>query len=144
MVDGASEFITFEPDTYGLAPVEQSTELVAVWAEQYCELADLTPCTGIEERAVRLCIEKRDCHPALLVPFDQGTAAFVSGGIFEKPQVFAVWRPESHPDLEEYGGARKLLLAYLLTVNVCPADDSAMPQGPTCPLLGPEDKPPTQ
>lgn len=129
------EFVTAEPDTHGLAPVEQSTDLVAGWAEDYCEMADLTPCTGIEDRAVPLCIEKRDCHPALMVPFDEGTAAFVSGGIFPEARVLAVWRAEADPALAQYGGARKLLERYLLSVGVCPQDKGASPQGTTCRLF---------
>jgi hypothetical protein len=105
---------------------------VAAWAEEYCEQADLTPCTGIKDRAVPLCIEKWDCHPALLVPFKEGTAAFVSGGIFQEARVFAVWRAESDPALAQYGGARKLLEAYLLTVGVCPLEEGGPPQGKTC------------
>ena len=67
-----------------------------------------------------LCIETRDCHPALLVPFDEGTVAFLAGGNFVHPMVIAVWREESDPDLVQYGGARALLEAYLRTVEVFP------------------------
>jgi hypothetical protein len=129
------EFVTVDPDEYALAPVEQSTKLVVAWAEQYCELAGLTPCTGIADRGVRLCIEKWDCHPALLVAFDEGTAAFVSGGIFPEARVFAVWRDESHPDVEPFGGARKLLEAYLLSVGVCPDGGGGNPRGVGCPTI---------
>ena len=103
------------------------------WAEQYCDLAKLSPCTGIENRAVPLCIEKRDCHPALLVPFEEGTAAFLGGGIFPQSHVVAVWRPESDPEAAQYGGARKLLEAYLLTIGVCPENLEGEPWGATCP-----------
>ena len=114
------EFVTVDADAFGLAPVPESMELVIGWAEQYCERARLTPCTGVAARGVPLCIEYRDCHPALLVPFREGTVAFVSGGIFPAAQIIAVWRPQSDPALAQYGGARKLLEAYLLTVGVFP------------------------
>jgi hypothetical protein len=128
----AFEFVTVDAEGYGLRPVDESTESVLAWAEQYCEAADLTPCTGIEDRGVPLCIERRDCHPALLVPFDEGPAAFVDGGIFPDPLVIAVWRAESDPELTKHGGARKILGDYLLTVGVCPEELGGDPRGPTC------------
>ena len=60
--------------------------------------------------------------------FEEGTVAFVAGGIFPEPQVIAVWHAESDPDLAQYGGAQTLLEAYLLTVGVCPDGRRA-----TCP-----------
>jgi hypothetical protein len=119
-------------------PASETSEAVAEWATDYCESADLSPCTGIEQRAVPMCIERRDCHPALLVPFDQGVAAFASGGIFPEPRVFAVWRVEADQEVAQYGGTRKLLEAYLLTIGVCPdarpGDENlgGDPRGPTC------------
>ena len=128
-----SAFISISPDEYGLAGDGWSAHQVRVWAEQYCELEGLTPCEGVADRAVPLCIEKWDCHPALLVKFDQGTAAFVAGGNSPAPQVIAVWHDESDPDLARYGGARSLLEAYLLTVGVCPDEGGGDPRGVTCP-----------
>lgn len=130
------ELVTVAADEFGLAPVSQSTDpskaSITAWAEQYCARAELSPCTGIEDRSAPLCIEKWDCHPALLVPFEQGVAAFVSGGVLEQPQIFAVWRPESDPEAAKYGGARKILDGYLLTVGVCPDDGRGNPRGTTC------------
>ena len=126
-----TEFISIGLDEYGLAGDGWSEDQVEVWAEQYCELEDLTPCEGVADRAVQLCIEKWDCHPALLVPFEEGAVAFLAGGIFPEPQVVAVWHAESDPDLEQYGGAQALLEAYLLTVGVCP-NDGVDPRGATC------------
>ena len=124
--------VTVDAEGYGLAPVSQSKESVAAWAEQYCARAELSPCTGIEDRSAPLCIEKWDCHPALLVPFEQGVAAFVSGGVFQEPHIFAVWRTESDPEAAKYGGARRILDEYLLTVGVCPDNGSGNPRGTTC------------
>lgn len=124
--------VTVDAEGYGLAPVSQSKESVAAWAEQYCARAELSPCTGIADRSAPLCIEKWDCHPALLVPFEQGVAAFVSGGVFQEPHIFAVWRTESDPEAAKYGGARRILDEYLLTVGVCPDNGSGNPRGTTC------------
>ena len=131
-IDGF-EFVTVDPDEYAIAPTEQSRKLVVGWAERYCELAGLTPCTEMADRAVPLCIEKWDCHPAVLVEFDEGPVAFVSGGIFPEPRVIAVWRAEFDPELQPYGGARKLLEMYLLSVGVCPDGGGGNPRGVGCP-----------
>ncbi|MFD3443351.1 hypothetical protein ACFDTO_01970 [Microbacteriaceae bacterium 4G12] len=131
------DFVTVDDDGYGLAPAAETQRAVITWAGQYCELANLTPCTGIGNRGVPLCIERRDCHPALLVPFREGTAAFVSGGIFPKPRVFAVWRPEGDPAVAQYGGAQAILEAYLLTVGVCRDEPDGDPRGRDCPPFSP-------
>ena len=129
-----SEFVEMSTDIPPVAIDGWTTrDPIVAWAEQYCEREALSPCTGIAGRAVDICIERWDCHPALLVPFDEGTAAFLSGGIFPQPQVIAVWRAESDPELAQYGGARALLQAYLLTVGVCPAVDGSTPRGARCP-----------
>ena len=127
-----TKFISIGPDEYGLAGDGWSEDQVQVWAEQYCEREHLTPCEGVAERAVHLCIEKWDCHPALLVPFEEGAVAFIAGGIFPEPQVVAVWHAESDADLAQYGGAQTLLEAYLLTVGVCPDERGGDPRGATC------------
>jgi len=115
------EFVTLVADDPPKAVDGWTTrDPVVEWAEQYCEREGLTPCTDVAGRAVDMCIERRDCHPALLVPFDQGTAAFVSGGNFVHPMIIAVWRAESDPALAQYGGARELLESYLVTVEVFP------------------------
>jgi hypothetical protein len=36
--------------------------------------------------------------------------------------VIAVWRPESHPSVAPFGGARQLLEAFLSTMCVWPED----------------------
>ncbi len=92
------------------------------WIEAYCQKTAGSSCTGIRERAVPLCIERRDCHPGLLVPFDEDVQAFLTGGIFgDKMTVVAVWRKESDPTVAKYGGSRQLLEAFLSTMDVWPA-----------------------
>lgn len=48
----------------------ETWEEYEVWVEQYCQHVDPSSCTGITDRAVKLCNEWPDCHPALLVPFE--------------------------------------------------------------------------
>lgn len=118
---------------------QDSYDDVEAWVEQYCELAT-APCTGIHDRAVKLCSERRDCHPGLLVPFRDDVQAFFTGGFWDhKPPppevlgtsytVVAVWRPESHSSVAEYGGSRALLEGFLSTMDVCPARPGASPSG---------------
>jgi hypothetical protein len=108
-------------------PIDQGTTFedpsqLATWVQSYCERTEETPCTGISARAVPLCLERRDCHPGLLVPFAQDTLAFFTGGIAPpgKVVVVAVWRPESDESVAPYGGARHVLEAFLSTMEVWP------------------------
>ncbi|MEV4688685.1 hypothetical protein [Microbacterium sp. LWH3-1.2] len=127
-----SDFVTIDPIGFGMRPGTGPARLSA-WATQYCEVSGRSPCTGIADRAVRLCIERVDCHPALPVPFNEGTAAFVSGGRFTVPIVYAVWLSEEDPLLAPFGSTRSLLQSYLLTVGVCPDQGGGYPRGPACP-----------
>ena len=101
----------------------ESIAFLEAWAEDYCEASGNTPCRGIEDRAIELCLEKRDCHPGLLVPFRDDVQAFFSGGIYDADAmtVVAVWRGESDSSVAQYGGAQRLLEAFLSTMEVWPA-----------------------
>ncbi len=93
------------------------------WVEEYCAKTGNTPCTGIPDRVVPLCLERRDCHPGLLVPFrDDVQAVFTNGAPGEKIIVVAVWRPESDPSVAQFGGSRRLLEGFLSTMCVWPED----------------------
>ena len=50
--------------------LETTADLVA-WAEDFCRLADSTPCDGIADRAVPLCREVADCHAGGARPVQQ-------------------------------------------------------------------------
>jgi hypothetical protein len=102
---------------------EETTAFLEAWVEDYCEATGNAPCTGIADRAVELCLEKRDCHPGLLVPFKDDVQAFFSGGMYDADAmtVVAVWRPESDSSVVTYGGAQRLLEGFLSTMKVWPA-----------------------
>lgn len=109
------------------APVDPATRqesyaYLVAFAEDYCVKSGNTPCTGIAERAVELCLEPRDCHPGLLVPFKEDTQAFFSGGMFQNDAVtiVAVWRPEKDESVAAYGGSAALLEAFLETMDIRP------------------------
>jgi hypothetical protein len=101
----------------------QSWANVAEWIEEYCEASGNAPCGGISDRAVPLCLERRDCHPGLLVHFQEDVQAFFTqGGEGAEMMVVAVWWAESAPAVEPYGGSQQLLEAFLSTMCVWPED----------------------
>ena len=102
---------------------EESIPYLVEWVEDYCEESGNSPCTGIADRAVELCLEKWDCHPGLLVPFKDDVQAFFSGGIYAQDAmtVVAVWRRESSRFVASYGGSQRLLEAFLSTMEVWPS-----------------------
>lgn len=99
------------------------TTEVEAWIDEYCLKTDSVPCTGIHERAVPMCLERRDCHPGLLVPFNEEVKAFFTNGAPGSDMTVAVvWRPELDASVLPYGGARRLLESFLATMCVWPAD----------------------
>ncbi|HEY4188879.1 MAG TPA: hypothetical protein VGM28_00530, partial [Candidatus Limnocylindrales bacterium] len=50
------------------------------WAADYCAATKNSPCNGIAAHATLLCNERRDCHPAFLVEFQNDVQAFFTGG----------------------------------------------------------------
>jgi hypothetical protein len=100
----------------------ETSEAVEAWVVAYCNASANTGCDQIHDRAVPLCVEARDCHPGLLVPFEGDVQAFFTGGIYgDTMVVVAVWWGESDPAVAPYGGARRLLEAFLSTMQVWPA-----------------------
>jgi hypothetical protein len=132
------------------APLDAGTRIrttadLEAWVGAYCKASGLGPCSGIHHRAVDLCLEARDCHPGLLMNFDANPEAFFSGGIYEPDAmtIVSVWRPEWHTSVAPYGGAQRLLEAFLSTMSVWPAstpfaerDCYGGPPAPTCESTG--------
>jgi hypothetical protein len=112
--------------------LESQADLEA-WIEQYCQQTDTLPCAGIHDRAVTLCVERRDCHLGILVPFRDEVQAFWPT-VVDEPGVtiVAVWRPDSDPSVAGYGGSVNLLMAFLSTMygggnsGVYPAPSSSL------------------
>jgi hypothetical protein len=102
---------------------EESIDDLVAWVEECCDRSADAPCTGIADRAVELCLEARDCHPGLLVPFRDDVQAFFSGGIYDREAmtIVAVWRGGSDPSVAPYGGTQRLLESFLSTMEVWPA-----------------------
>jgi hypothetical protein len=112
--------------------MEQTPAALEAWVQQYCEASGNTPCTGILDRSVELCVEVRDCHPGLLVHFQDDVQAFFRGGTAGNDMtVIAVWWGEAAPAVAPYGGSQRLLEAFLSTMNVAlkTPRDAALPTG---------------
>jgi hypothetical protein len=101
---------------------------VEAWVKDYCQKTGNGACAAILDGAVRLCVEVRDCHPGLLVPFESEVQAFFTGGNFTGQMVIVtVWWGESEPAVAQYGGSRRLLEAFLSTMDVWDADHRPPP-----------------
>ena len=97
--------------------LETIDEIVA-WAEDFCRVNDSTPCAGSGRSGRAACREQRDCHPALLVPFQNDVYAFIPGDAEDGSMIIvAVWRPELDASVAPTAGPRALLLAFLSTIN---------------------------
>jgi predicted lipoprotein with Yx(FWY)xxD motif len=122
----------WEVDRGTTGDLEEQHHALEAWVvEEYCPQTNDPSCTGLQDRAVNLCIETHDCHPGLLVPFENDVQAFLrAGDIGVDLRVVSVWRPEAHPSVARYGGAERLLEAFLYPMGVCPRLDQA-PRG--CP-----------
>lgn len=103
---------------------------VVEWVMRFCQQSNAPSCTGVVDQAVPLCIERWDCHPGLIVPFENYVQAFVTGGVIGAHMVVVtVWRGESDAAVAPYGGSRQLLEAFLATMDVCPARLNQTPWG---------------
>jgi hypothetical protein len=97
-----------------------SWEGLTAFAESFCREMGDVPCDGIPDRAVPLCLERRDCHAALLVPFDLDQLAYFGDVETGELTIVAVWRMDLHPSSVAYGGSVELLRSILTTMNVWP------------------------
>ena len=96
----------------------ETAAAVRAWAVDYCEQASGAACE-IPEGAVPLCVEVRDCHPGLLVPWPTEVSAFFTGGGYgDTMTVVTVWRGENEPATAPFGGSQRLLEAFLSTMDV--------------------------
>jgi predicted lipoprotein with Yx(FWY)xxD motif len=123
-------------EVHGGTTLQEQFHAMEAWVvDEYCPQTNDPSCTGIHDRAVPLCIETWDCHPGLMVPFESDLQAFLRAGVIGTDmRVVAVWRPESHPSVDPYGGAQRLLESFLYTMEVCPRLDRT-PQGCPSPIV---------
>ncbi len=78
------------------------------WVEEYRESSGESPCAGMADRAVELCVEGSGCSVGLLGRVAGTTYAFFAGGTSgsDTMTVVAVWRSETDASVAPYGGAR--------------------------------------
>jgi len=89
------------------------------WVAAYCQRLGGTSCSGIAQHAVPMCLGQQACHLAVVIPNDYDIDAFFIGG--GRPMtVVAIWRGETDPYVASYGGAQRLLDAFLSTTGVVP------------------------
>ena len=93
---------------------------VEAWIEAYCTGQNAGPCAGFVEGDVD--VKTGDQHPGLLSQRGDTMAFFLDG---QTIYVVAVWREETDPSVQPYGGARRLLEAFTSTLTF-PAEP---PQG---------------
>jgi hypothetical protein len=87
------------------------------WVVRYCQQIGGADCGTFPQQAVGLCLEHRDCHPAVLVPEpDEIDSFFIGGG--HPMTVVALWRGDADPTVTQYGGGTSLLEAFLSTAGV--------------------------
>ncbi len=107
--------------------VEPGTTAEA-WILAYCEAAKVPPtgCSGIVDGAVPVVIGERDQVPGLLQTSpDWDMQAFALDA--DRMHVVAIWRLESDPSVTPYGGARRLLEAFLSTMVLGAPEASSPP-----------------
>ena len=91
----------------------------------WCDATTPTGCAGLP--AVVVGAETGDGHAGVLSQFGDTMAAFVDG---ETVYVVALWRSETDPSVLAYGGARRLIEAYISTLSL-PAESPLGSPSPT-------------
>jgi hypothetical protein len=107
------------------------------WVADYCQRTHQSSvCADLDSSSTPMCLEVRDCHPALLVEFAHDVQAFFTGGQYgaDTMMVVSVWWPDDARATLRYGGSKHLLKAFLATMGVCPSADSQELRSPGCQL----------
>jgi hypothetical protein len=104
-----------------------SWEGLEAFAQSFCNDIGDVPCDGIPERAQPMCVERRDCHAGLLVPFTDDQFAFFGDLETDVLTVVVVWRPDVHPSTVRYGGSVELLKSILTTMDVWTPEPGQVP-----------------
>ena len=92
------------------------------WLQTWCDATSPTGCAGLP--AVVVSAETGDGHAGVLSQFGDTMAAFVDGTTV---YVVALWRSENDPSVLPYGGARRLIEAYISTLILPAASPTGSP-----------------
>jgi hypothetical protein len=99
---------------YSLAVAPGTT--AAAWIQAYCLVAENdSPCTALQGLTD---VASMDGHVGAIVRFKGDTQAFILIG--NRLYIVGCWRSESDPPVATYGGATRLLEAYLSTMHLLP------------------------
>ena len=86
------------------------------WIQAYCQVMEAdSPCTALQGSTVPASM---DGHAGRLVLFKSDTQAFIPVG--DRMYVVACWRSENELSVVRFGGARRLVEAYLSTMHLLP------------------------
>jgi hypothetical protein len=85
----------------------------ASWIQAWCAATSGTECSGLSVSVIEL--ETADGHPGVLSLYGDIMAAFLDGDVM---YVVAVWRDETDPSVQPYGGTRRLIEAYISTLTL--------------------------
>jgi hypothetical protein len=107
VVDGAGVLVTAWS-----FPVAPGTTLPSL-LDGYCKV-NTAPCDDLDARMVP--VETDDGRPGGLVAFEANTQAFFLAQ--DRAYTVAVWRPEGHPSVAPYGGARRLVEGLVSTMSL--------------------------
>ena len=87
-----------------------------LWIQGYCQLAESdSPCSNLTDLITPVSM---DGYSGVLVKFAQDTQAFFHIG--DRVYAVAVWRTDSDPSTAPYGGAVRLLKAFISTMHLLP------------------------
>jgi hypothetical protein len=85
------------------------------WIQDYCQVMEAdSPCTALQGTVPA----SMDGHAGRLVLFKSDTQAFIPVG--DRMYVVACWRSENEPSVVPFGGATRLVEAYLSTMHLSP------------------------
>lgn len=112
--------------TEGFIPAENSIYVTAwsvavpagttrdAWIQAYCQAGGMTPCTALQAAST---VFTGDDRPGVLVNTDD-TEAFIL--VANRMYVVALWEPFNDPRTAPYGGADRLVDAFVSTMHLLP------------------------
>jgi hypothetical protein len=116
----AVSFWLIRDETIGGGPGETIGPMADItrWAAELCRLTGNVDCEGVPARALPMCVEYRDCHPATLVQYQDDVQLYAEIGEDSSTMlVGVVWRMDQHPSTAEFATSTRLLEGFASTLN---------------------------
>ena len=121
----ATEVFANDTETVGVSAWSSTVApgtTVEAWMQEYCVVLGASGCASTADLAVD--VETADGHPGLLQMSGDTMAFFLDG---ETMYVVAVWREDTDPTVQPYGGARRLLKSFISTLTLEAPSSSPAP-----------------